>query len=199
MAHFERITDRMQIPQVRTITVIQTSVQLSQTTATVHDMTTIYSASLVWSTITHETTCTVFAPQVSTSTILRSVTDYQTVQALTTRTIFATQISVITSTLAATTSIVLRPTTIYSTNLVPTTFTLTSTAYSILERGITTTIFTGRTITSTVTANLVNLPIRAEPTLTPPAILNNEKSNPIQAQPTRAKQHWEPIALQERS
>ncbi|KAF2623226.1 hypothetical protein BU25DRAFT_414493 [Macroventuria anomochaeta] len=91
-----------------------------------------------------------------------------TVLALTTRTIFATQMSVITSIIAATTSVVLQLTTIYSTSLVPTTFTLTSTAFSVLDRGLTTTIFTGRTVTSTVTANLLNLPIRAEPTQTLP-------------------------------
>lgn len=180
---------RSQAPQVRTVTAIQ----VSKATATVYDTTTIYSASLVWSTITHESTCTVLAPQVTTSTIFQSVTDYQTVQALTTRTVFATQISVITSTLADTTSIVLRPTTIYSTNLVGTTFTLTSTTYSTLERGITTTIFTGRTVTSTVTANLLNLPIRAEPTQASPATFDGQQSEEIPIQPTSTGRYWAPF------
>jgi hypothetical protein len=127
-------------------------------------------------------------------TILRSVTDYQTVQALTTRTIFATQISVITSTLAATTSIVLQPTTVYSTNLVPTTFTLTSTAFSILERGVTTTIFTGQTVTRTVTVDLVNLPVRAEPTQAMPAKAGSQETRSTPTQPTRAGRFWAPFA-----
>lgn len=182
-----------QAPQIRTVTATQTSVQVSQTTATVHDTTTIYSASLFLSTITQTTTCTVPCPYVSTSTILRCVTEYQTIHALTTRTIFATHISVVTSTVPATTSVVLRPTTVYSTNLVGTTFTLTSTAYSILERGITTTIFTGRTITSTVTANSINLPIRAEPTRDLDRDVDGQQMQPTPAVPTRAGGCWAPF------
>ncbi|KAJ8119027.1 hypothetical protein OPT61_g85 [Boeremia exigua] len=153
-----------EVPHIQTVTATHISIRISRTTATVRDTTTIFSALLVYTTVTDLTIRTAPGPYISTSTILRSLTNYRTVKAWTTRTIFATQISVITSTRALSTSIVWRPTTIYSTNLIPTTFTLTSTALSVIERGFTTTIFTGRTVTTTVTAEQLNLPIRAEPT-----------------------------------
>ena len=88
------------------------------------------------------------------------------------------------------TSIVLQPTTIYSTNLVPTTFTLISTAISVVERGLTTTIFTGRTVTTTVTANLLNLPVRAEPTEAVPTEMFEQQSEAAPKQTTKSERYF---------